>query len=504
MTLLFFIGLASGILVTLLAYRLKTGGFQKIAQEIVHKAELHAEKLRVTAELALQQKDFEARRELEKVTEQKLSKVSAREEKLDHQIASIEKRLQEIERKEKELARTKVSIEERQQTVEEREREAHARLETLAGLSTEQAKALVLQTCEKELQSACTELRLKKRREAEQEAESHASELIVTAIGRIALPTVSDVAVVTVALPSQEMKGRVIGREGRNIRVLEQATGMNFVIDDTPNAVIISGFDPVRREVAKIALKELIQDGRIHPTRIEEVVAAAEIKVQQQVKSHGEEAALKAGRLSFHPELLRLLGLLHFRYSYGQNVLTHSLEVSHLMGIMADELHLDSERARRIGLLHDIGKAVSQEVDGSHALIGQQMALQYGESAEVANGIGCHHGEILPTNIEASLCSAADTLSAARPGARTEALESYLKRSLKLETLSRQFEGVEKAYAMHAGQELRVIVEPDRFDDLGAHHLARQIAQQIEKEMSYPGKIKVTVIRESKAVEYAS
>lgn len=498
------IGICSGVLVAYGIYKFKTGGFEKVAQAIVHKAEMEGQKMRAALDLQLQQRAFEHRQELEKLTEQKMLKVSVREERLERQSVLIEKRVQEVEKREKESARHKEALDEQAATLLMKERAYDQRLAREADMTPEQAKEILLQQYTQKVQGECTAFLIKHRKETEIEAERRAVTIICTAINRLSLPTVSDIAVTTIALPNQEMKGRVIGREGRNIRMLEEATGMNFVIDDTPNAVVISGFDPVRKEIAKVALKELIQDGRIHPTRIEEVVALAEKRVHQQIMDHGQEAALQAGSLTFHPEILHLLGLLHFRYSYGQNVLAHSLEVSHIMGIMAHELHLDNERARRIGLLHDIGKAVSHETEGSHALIGEQIALKYGESHEVANGIGCHHDEISPQTIEASLCSAADILSGGRPGARLEALESYLKRSAKLESLSHQFEGVEKAYAMHAGRELRVIVEPDSYDDAGAMHLARAIAQKIEKELSYPGKIKVTVIRETKAVEYAS
>ena len=496
--------LCGGIIAAYAVYKFKKGSFEKIAQDIVHKAEMEAQSLLASKELLIQQRTFEERQALERLTHEKTLKITAREERLEHKAASHEKRVHEIEKREKENARLKGILDEKEVAVIQREHACDLRLEQLAEMTPEQAKDSLFTQYTEKVQKECASFLIKHHKEMVEEAEIQASQIICTAINRLCLPTVSDVAVTTVALPNQAMKGRVIGREGRNIRALEEVTGMNFVIDDTPGVVIISGFDPVRKEIAKIALKELIQDGRIHPTRIEEVVTLAEKRVQQQVLERGHKAALEAGSLNLDSELLRLLGLLHFRYSYGQNVLSHSLEVSFIMGIMADELHLDSKRARRIGLLHDIGKAVSHETEGSHALIGQQIALKHGENTEVANGIGCHHGEIPPQTIEASLCSSADKLSGGRLGARLEALESYLKRSAKLEALTSQFQGVEKAYAMHAGRELRIIVEPATYDDAGAIHLARDIAQKIEKEMSYPGKIKVTVIREMKAIDYAS
>ena len=498
------IGFCSGMLAVYVLYKFKKGGFERTAQEIIHKAEMDASALRAASELHLQQRSFEQSQELQKNSDLKMFKLAAREEKLDRQSALIEKKIQEIEKKEKEIVRLKLALDEKEAALQIKEKACDLRVEQTAEMTADQAKDMLFNEYAEKVQSECAHFLIKRSKETTVEAESLATQIICTAINRLCVQSVSDIAVTTVTLPNQEMKSRVIGREGRNIRALEEATGMNFVIDDTPGAVIISGFDPVRKEIAKIALKDLIQDGRIHPTRIEEVVALAEKRVHHQIIERGSAAALEAGSLTFDLEVLRLLGLLHFRYSYGQNVLAHSLEVSRILGIMADELHLDSKRARRIGLLHDIGKAVSHETEGSHALIGQQIALQYGESVEVANGIGCHHEEILPQTIEASLCNAANKLSGGRLGARLEALESYLKRSAKLELLTHQFAGVEKAYAMHAGRELRIIVEPTTYDDAGAMYLARAIAQKIEKEMSYPGKIKVTVIRETKAIEYAS
>ena len=307
----------------------------------------------------------------------------------------------------------------------------------------------------------------------------------------------------TVSIPNDEMKGRIIGREGRNIRSLEQATGVNIIIDDTPGAIVLSGFDPIRLQVAKMALADLVHDGRIHPTRIEEVVEKAKLNIDKIIKKHGEDAALRAGIMNLHPDLIKLLGKLKFRYSYGQNVLDHSLEVAHLMGIMAAELGLDVNLAKRMGLLHDFGKAVSHEIEGPHAIIGHDLALKYGESAEVANGIGCHHGEMPSLTIEASLCSAADAISASRQGARSEFVEEYIKRLKKLEDLAHEFPGVEKAYAMQAGREVRVVVLPDQVDDDGIITLARDLTKRIESELNYPGKIKVTVIREKRIVEYA-
>ncbi len=502
---LFFIcGAGAGMLILFLSYKLKKKSFEKLASEIIERAEKEADQRSARLEIDLKQKELEHRSALEKLSEQKMQKISLREEKLDRQLALFEKKIQEVEKKEKELSKLTFKNEEQEKHNQHQNEVLKTSLEALAGMNVQEAKKEMVDRFAAQAQAECASLLYKHKQHSDFEAERYAASIITTAINRLSVATVSEVSVVTVALPSAEIKGRVIGREGRNIRLLEQVTGVNIVVDDTPNAIVISGFDPIRKEIARLALKELIQDGRIHPTRIEEAVALAETKIQSQIINYGEEAAIKAGSLAFHPEIIKLLGKLHFRYSYGQNVLEHSLEVSHLMGMMATELKLDVERAKKIGLLHDIGKAVSHEMEGSHALIGEQFALSYGESEEVANGIGCHHDEIKPTSIEAALCSAADKISGARPGARVEALEQYIKRSVKLEQLSYQFEGVEKAYALHAGRELRVIVEPEKFDDASTLLLARNIAQKIEKEMSYPGKIKVTVIREKRVIEYAS
>jgi ribonuclease Y len=495
-TISFFLGFLSFYII----YRVKRGGFEKLAREILSKAQADAERQEAALTLALKERKLDFQRDLEQKAQIIKERMERREDKLDKQEELIEAKLIEVSRREK-LAQ---KVEELHLSLADKEREIVAELERLSTLTKKEAQALLFEKVADEVGRETAKLTLRMKKEAEEEGSRQAAQIIATAINRLALPTASQVSVVTVSLPGQDMKGRVIGREGRNIRALEQLTGVTFVIDDTPNTVVISGFDPVRKEIAKQALTELIQDGRIHPTRIEEVVEKTQERVQEQIVEFGEDAAMRASVLGLHPELLQLLGKLHFRFSYGQNVLQHSIEVSHLMGVIAAELGLDHALARRIGLLHDIGKAVSHEVEGSHALIGRDFALRYGESEDVANGIGCHHEEILPTTVEGSLCGAADKISGGRPGARVEALEQYLKRARKLEQISTQFDGVEHAYALQAGREVRVIVEPERFDDQGTILLARSIAKRIEHELSYPGKIKVTVIREKRAVEYAT
>lgn len=506
----FILGSSLGAGIFWLFHRFRLGSYKNIAREMIQKAEQESQNIKKASDLSIKQSQIEQRRELELLWQQERRKIQKEEErlkqkedKIEMRMNLVEKKLTDIEKREAILTNRKTQVEEEKKQVHEYHSRLINELEKISGLSSIEAKNILLERITNEVKTDAANLIRRIKKEAEEQAEREASVIISTAINRLASSCVSEATVNTVAIPNEEMKGRIIGREGRNIRALERATGINFIIDDTPCAVVLSGFDPIRMHVAKTALTELITDGRIHPTRIEEVVEKAQLNVNKLIKQYGEDAALRAGAMNLHPELLILLGKLKFRYSYGQNVLDHSLEVSHLLSMMAAELGLDIRLAKRIGLLHDIGKAVSHEIEGSHAIIGHDLALKYGESKEVANGIGCHHYEMEPQTIEASLCSAADTISASRPGARIEAVEEYIKRLQKLEEIAYCFPGVDKAYAMQAGREVRIVVLPEMIDDDGIINLARDMTKRIEQDLSYPGKIKVTVIREKRVVEYA-
>jgi ribonuclease Y len=508
--LIFFIGNTLGVFAFWLYHHFALGGIKKLTASMISRAEVEAHELKRATELTLKQKQVEQQRELEQVWQLERKKIQrederlkVREDKLENRMNLVEKKLSDIEKREAVLIGRKAQLDEEKKNATEVHSKLLLELEKSSGLSRIEAKDILLQSLTNEVKTEAAHLIRRTKKESEEEAEKIAATIIATAINRLAVSCASENTVCTVAIPNEEMKGRIIGREGRNIRALERETGINFIIDDTPGAVVLSGFDPVRKHIAKMALTELIQDGRIHPTRIEEVVEKASNNVHKLIKQYGEDAALRAGAMNLHPELINLIGKLKFRYSYGQNVLDHSLEVSHLMGLMAAELGLDIRVAKRIGLLHDMGKAVTHEIEGSHAIIGHDLALKFGESKEVANGIGCHHHEMAPLTIEADLCSAADAISASRDGARIEAVEEYVKRLRKLEDIALEFEGIEKAYAMQAGREIRIVVLPDQIDDAGVINLARDLTKRIEKELSYPGKIKVTVIREKRVIEYA-
>lgn len=423
-------------------------------------------------------------------------RLSQREELIDRKLSQIEKREQAIQLAEKEIQATK-------EEVERLRRKAEEELERIAELTPEQARQIILARVEEELQTEIARRVYEAEEQIKREAEEKARKIIATAMQRCAVDVASEMTVTTVSLPSEEMKGRIIGREGRNIRTFELLTGVDLIVDDTPEAVVISCFDPIRRETARLAIEMLIADGRIHPARIEEVVEKARQEMEQRILQAGQEAARSAGVDNLPEGLLKLLGRLKFRTSYGQNVLDHSVEVAHLAGMMADELKVNSKIARRAGLLHDIGKALDHHMEGSHIEIGIDMLRRYGESEEVIHAVAAHHGDIQPQTVEAVLVLIADALSASRPGARRESFEAYIRRLEQLENIAKSFPGVDKAYVIQAGREVRVIVKPDQVDDIMAAKLARDIAAKIQEETQFPGQIKVTVIREVRAVEYA-
>ena len=423
-------------------------------------------------------------------------RLQKKEEDIDRKLDSIEKKEESIRKKEQEAEQYRIKIDAlQQQKVKE--------LENISGITSQEAKQILLASIKDEVKHEAAILIRDIENQAKEEGEKRAREIVSAAIQRVAADHVAESTVSVVSLPNEEMKGRIIGREGRNIRTLETLTGINLLIDDTPEAVTLSGFDPVRREIARVALEKLILDGRIQPGRIEEMVEKAKKEVNQRVWDEGEQATFETNVHGLHSEMIRILGRLKFRTSYGQNVLKHSIEVAHLAGVMAAELGADMALAKRAGLLHDIGKAIDHEVEGSHAVIGADLAKKYKESPEVIHAILAHHGDVEVNSLEAALVQAADTVSAARPGARRESLEYYIKRLQRLEEIADAFDGVEKSFAIQAGREIRIIVKPDKIDDVHSVHVARDIVKKIESELEYPGQIKVVVIRETRAIDYA-
>ena len=472
-------------------------------QSDLETAKEKAESLKREALLEAKDENHKLRVELDKEVKERRSEISRLERRAIQKEETLDRKIDNMEKKEDTLNRKLIEIQDKEKEAEDLFDQRKKELERVSGYTSDEAKRVLLDEISEDAKHEAAILVKEIETRAREEGDRRAREIITQSIQRCASDHVSETTVHVVSLPSDEMKGRIIGREGRNIRTLETLTGVDLIIDDTPEAVILSSFDPIRREIAKNALEKLIVDGRIHPARIEEMVEKAKRDVEIGIKEEGEQAAFETGIHNLHPELQKLVGRLKFRTSYGQNVLKHSIEVSKLCGLMAAELGLDPTVAKRAGLLHDIGKAVDHEVEGSHATIGADLAKKYHESPAVVNAIGAHHGDLEMDNLEAVLVQAADAISAARPGARRETLETYIRRLEKLEEIANSYEGVEKSYAIQAGREIRIVVKPEVVDDLGASLMAKEIVKRVEEELDYPGQIKINVIRETRAIDYA-
>ncbi|AOR23296.1 ribonuclease Y [Clostridium taeniosporum] len=501
-----FILLVLGILLYKMIQRVskeKVESLENEAQDVLERAKREAEALQKETILEAKEEVHKLRNDFEKESRERRNEIQRLERRVIQKEESLDKKSDILEKREEKINQRMLDIDQVEAKVQELYTQRREELERISSLSSEEARKILLDEIKREISHDAALMIKEIESKAKEEADKKAREIITTAIQRCAADHVSETTVHVVALPNDEMKGRIIGREGRNIRTLETLTGVDLIIDDTPEAVILSSFDPIRREVARIALEKLIVDGRIHPARIEEMVERAVKDVENDIKDEGEQATLETGINGLHPELIRLLGRLKYRTSYGQNVLKHSIEVSYLAGLMASELGLDVTLAKRAGLLHDIGKAVDQEQEGPHALIGGDLTKKYHEQPLIINAVAAHHGDVEMQSLEAVLVQAADAISAARPGARRETLEAYIKRLEKLEEIANSYEGVEKSYAIQAGREIRIIVKPDKVDDAGTAELARNLVKSVEEQLEYPGQIKINVIRETRTVEFA-
>lgn len=496
-------GVAGGYFLRKFMAEKAVGSAEEEAQRIIEDAQREAEARKKEVLLEAKEEIHRSRQEAERDIRERRRELDRIERRIIQKEEALDKKLDNIEQKEEALHNKEKEIEKMQADLQLVMSQQLKELERLSGLSSEEAKELLLKNIEEQTRQEAALMIKEIETAAREEANKRARDIVTLAIQKCAADVASETTVSVVALPNDEMKGRIIGREGRNIRTFENLTGVDLIIDDTPEAVILSSFDPIRREIARLALEKLIADGRIHPARIEEMVEKAQKETEQHIREVGEQAAFEVGVHGLHPELIKLLGRLKYRTSYGQNVLKHSIEVAHLAGVMAAELDADILLAKRAGLLHDIGKAVDHEISGPHVEIGVELAKKYKENKDVLHCIAAHHGDVEFNSIEAVLVQAADAISASRPGARRETLENYIKRLEKLEELADSFAGVDKSYAIQAGREIRIMVKPEDVDDLGAINLARDIAKMIEQELDYPGQIKVVVIRETRAVDLA-
>jgi ribonucrease Y len=497
------IGTALGFAINRFLLKGRTERSMEDAERSVKEAEKQAETLKKEALLEAKDQIFKLKQDAENDNKERRKEIQTLESRMSEREASIDRRAESLDKREHQLSSMQGQIAKTEKELEDAIAEERERLERVAGMTADQARAELINRIQDDVKKEAAAIIRDAETRAREEADKRARNIVGIAIQRVAADHTAESTVSVVHIPSDDMKGRIIGREGRNIRAFEQMTGINLIIDDTPEAVILSSFDPVRREIGRITLETLIADGRIHPARIEELFGKAEQLVGQQVHEAGEQAAFESGIHGLHPEIIRTLGRLKFRTSYGQNVLKHSLEVSYLAGVMASELGVDVQLAKRAGLLHDLGKAIDHEIEGPHAVIGADLARRMNEPPAVVHAIEAHHADVEPNTVEAVLVQAADAISAGRPGARRETLESYIKRLEKLEAVANAHRGVERTYAMQAGREIRVMVKPEQISDADATVLAREIAKQIEDELEYPGQVKVMVIRESRAVDFA-